>query len=65
MDKDLLNVATGADGWIVAVIALVMGYLERKSAREQDRLGKTFDCFDGGAHAPDRLPRASPVSAGR
>lgn len=49
MDKDLLNVAIGAGGWIVAVITLAMGYLERKNAREQDRLGKTLDYFDGGS----------------
>ncbi|GAB4578819.1 MAG: hypothetical protein Fur0022_15560 [Anaerolineales bacterium] len=49
MDKDLLNIAISAAGWIVAVITLVLGYLERKGAREQDRLGKTLDYFDGGS----------------
>jgi len=49
MDKDILTAALGAAGWIVAVITLVMGYRERKSAREEERLSKTLDYFDGGS----------------
>jgi hypothetical protein len=33
----------------VAVITLVFGYLERRSAREEERLAKTMDYFDGGS----------------
>ena len=49
LDKDFLTFALGAAGWVVAVVTLVMGYMERQSAREQDRLGKTLDYFDGGS----------------
>jgi hypothetical protein len=49
MNRDLLNAVIGAGGWIVAVIALVTGYLERRSAREEERLARTLDYFDGGS----------------
>jgi hypothetical protein len=49
MNKDIITVVLGAGGWLVAAGTLVTGYLERKSAREQDRLGKTLDYFDGGS----------------
>jgi hypothetical protein len=49
MDKELLGFVAAAGGWIVAVITLVFGYLERRSAREEERLAKTMDYFDGGS----------------
>jgi hypothetical protein len=49
MDKDLLNIIVAAGGWVVAVITVVLGYRERKSAREEDLLGKTLAYFDGGS----------------
>lgn len=49
MDKDILNVIAAAGGWVVAIVTLVLGYRERLAAREEDRLGKTLDYFDGGS----------------
>jgi hypothetical protein len=49
MNKDLLNTLFSAAGWIVAVLTLGIGYLERKAAREEDRLTKTLDYFVGGS----------------
>jgi len=49
MDKELIAGAIAAGGWVVAIVTLIIGYLERKSAREEDRLGKTLDYFDGGS----------------
>jgi hypothetical protein len=36
-------------GWLVAILSLVLPYFERRRAREEDRLGKTLDYFDGGS----------------
>ena len=47
-NKDILAVIAAAGGWVVAIITLVFGYLERKSAREEDLLTKTIAYFDGG-----------------
>jgi hypothetical protein len=50
MNKDLVNgIAIGAGGWVVAIVTLAIGYVERKSAREESRLAKTLDYFDGGS----------------
>jgi hypothetical protein len=49
MDKESVVFLVAAGGWIVAVITLLIGYLERRSAREQERLAKTLDYFDGGS----------------
>lgn len=49
MDKDLLNILIAAGGWFVAALSLVIGYFERRSAREEDLLAKTLAYFDGGS----------------
>ena len=49
MDKDIVNAIVAAGGWCVAIVTLAIGYLERRSAREEDRLGKTLDYFGGGS----------------
>jgi hypothetical protein len=49
MDKDLLNIVVAAGGWLVATLTLVLGYFERKSAREEDLLATTLAYFDGGS----------------
>jgi hypothetical protein len=53
MDKDFINLFVAlfvaAGGWVVAVITVVIGYLERRSAREEERLARTMDYFDGGS----------------
>ncbi len=36
-------------GWVVAILTLILGYRERKQAREEERLAKTLDYFDGGS----------------
>jgi|SRR5919205_2066914 hypothetical protein len=38
-----------AGGSIVAIVAVIVGYLERRQAREDDRLGQTLDYFGGGS----------------
>lgn len=49
MNKDVINALVGAGGWIVAVVTLVLGFVERRSAREEDSLARTLDYFDGGS----------------
>jgi hypothetical protein len=49
MDKETLTILVAAGGWVVALVTLVLGYRERRAAREEDRLGKTLDYFDGGS----------------
>jgi len=38
-----------AGGSIVAIVAVIVGYLERRQAREDDRLGQTLDYLAGGS----------------
>jgi hypothetical protein len=49
VDKDTVTVIVAAGGWIIAAITLVIGYLERRSAREEDQFAKTLDYFEGGS----------------
>ncbi len=49
MDKELLAFVAAAGGWIVALATLLIGYRERQADREEQRLGKTLDYFDGGS----------------
>ena len=49
MYKDLLNLALAGGGWLIALLTILLGYRERKSAREEERLGKTLDYFTGGS----------------
>jgi hypothetical protein len=49
MDKDSISFVAAAGGWIVALVTLLLGYRERQAAREEERLGKTLDYFDGGS----------------
>ena len=49
MDKELINWTIAGGGWLVAIITITIGYLERRQAREEERLGKTLDYFDGGS----------------
>jgi len=49
MDKDLIALVAAVGGWIVAIVTLAFGYLERKASREEDLLGKTLAYFDGGS----------------
>ena len=49
MNNLFITAWIAAGGWVVAIISLVQGFLERKGAREEERLGKTLDYFDGGS----------------
>jgi hypothetical protein len=50
VNRDLISAGViSAGGWVVAIITLLIGYIERKSAREEERLAKTLDYFDGGS----------------
>jgi len=49
MNKDLIALVAAAGGWIVALVTLGIGYVERKAARDDDLLGKTLGYFDGGS----------------
>jgi hypothetical protein len=49
MDKEILAFIAAAGGWIVALVTLLIGYRERQADREEQRLGKTLDYFDGGS----------------
>jgi len=49
MAQNLVTILISAGGWGVAVVTLVIGYFERRAAREEERLAKTLDYFDGGS----------------
>ena len=49
MDKGTVTVILAAGGWVIAAITLLLGYLERRTAREEDRFAKTLDYFQGGS----------------
>jgi hypothetical protein len=49
MDRELIGFVVAAGGWSVAIITITIGYLERSRAREEERLGRTLDYFDGGS----------------
>jgi hypothetical protein len=49
MNKDLIALVAAIGGWVVALVTLGIGYLERKAARDDDLLGKTLGYFDGGS----------------
>ena len=36
-------------GWVVAIVALLIGYSERRQAREEERLAQTLEYFGGGS----------------
>jgi hypothetical protein len=49
MNEEIAKWIIASGGWLVAIFALMLGYLERKQAREEERLGRTLDYFDGGS----------------
>jgi hypothetical protein len=49
VDNELVSWTVSAGGWVVAIITIAIGYLERRQAQEEERLGKTLDYFDGGS----------------
>jgi hypothetical protein len=49
MSEEFAKWAIAGGGWLVAIVTLTFGYLERKQAREEERLGRTLDYFEGGS----------------
>src|SRR5947199_8633766 len=49
MNEEFAKWVIAGGGWLVAIVTLVLGYLERHQAREEERLGRTLDYFDGGS----------------
>jgi hypothetical protein len=49
MNKDLITLVAAMGGWVVALVTLAIGYVERKATRQEDLLGKTLAYFDGGS----------------
>ena len=49
MEIELVNALVAVGGWVVAVITIFLGYRERQVSREEERLAKTLDYFDGGS----------------
>ena len=49
MNKDLIALVAVVGGWVVALVTLAIGYVDRKAAREDDLLGKTLGYFEGGS----------------
>ena len=49
MKEQVAQWIVAGGGWLVAIVTLVIGYLERRQAREEDRLGQTLDYFVGGS----------------
>jgi len=49
LDRELVTVLVAGGGWFVAVLTVAIGYWERKSAREEERLSTTLAYFEGGS----------------
>jgi hypothetical protein len=49
MNKDLIALVAAVGGWVVALVALSIGYIERKAARNEELLATTLGYFDGGS----------------
>jgi hypothetical protein len=49
MKLQIAQTILASGGWLVAIVALVIGYRERKQGREEERLGQTLDYFGGGS----------------
>src|SRR5688572_3022722 len=49
MTGDVAQWVIAAGGWIVAIIALTLDFIDRRGTREEDRLAKTLEYFDGGS----------------
>jgi hypothetical protein len=49
VSKDLIALVAAIGGWVVALVTLGIGYVERKATRQEDLLGKTLGYFDGGS----------------
>lgn len=49
MKEQVTQWIVASGGWLVAILTLVIGYSERRQAREEERLGRTLDYFGGGS----------------
>ena len=49
MKLQIAQTILASGGWVVAIVALIIGYRERKQSREEERLGQTLDYFGGGS----------------
>jgi hypothetical protein len=49
MKEQITQWILASGGWLVAIVTLVLGYRERKQAREEERLARTRDYFGGGS----------------
>ncbi len=47
--SDIAQWAIAAGGWIVAIVTIVLDFIDRRGAREEERLSKTLEYFDGGS----------------
>ena len=51
MDKESFQLLLALSGWIAAIIALLIGYVERRAAREEEKLTRTIECFTDGSRS--------------
>ena len=49
MNKDLIALVAAVGGWLVALVTLGIGYIERKAARDDDLLATILGYLDGGS----------------
>ena len=49
MKQQLAQWFLASGGWLVAILTLVIGYLERRQGREEERLAETLEYFVGGS----------------
>lgn len=49
MKEQITQWILASGGWLVAILTLMLGYRERKQAREEERLAQTLDYFGGGS----------------
>ena|ERR1700759_220894 len=49
MNEEFAKWIIAGGGWLVAIFTLTLGFIERRQAREEERLGRTLDYFEGGS----------------
>ena len=49
MNEQIITWLIAGGGWLVAILTVAIGYIERRESREEESFGKTLAYFDGGS----------------